>query len=76
MTSAADQLTIRARSLTRAYGDVKALEDFNLDVWEGGLLTLLGPSGCGKTTALRVIAGFESSAGSEWSFRTMRCSPT
>ncbi len=63
MTSAADQLTIRARSLTRAYGDVKALEDFNLDVWEGGLLTLLGPSGCGKTTALRVIAGFETATG-------------
>lgn len=63
MTSAADQLTIRARGLTRAYGDVLALDDFNLDVWEGGLLTLLGPSGCGKTTALRVIAGFETAGG-------------
>ncbi|MGD2043587.1 MAG: ATP-binding cassette domain-containing protein, partial [Acidimicrobiia bacterium] len=49
---------MRARGLTKAYGDVLALNDFNLDVWEGSLLTLLGPSGCGKTTALRVIAGF------------------
>lgn len=40
-----------------------ALNDFNLDVWEGSLLTLLGPSGCGKTTALRVIAGFEEAEG-------------
>ena len=39
------------------------LNDFNLDVWEGSLLTLLGPSGCGKTTALRVIAGFEDATG-------------
>ena len=63
MTSAPDRLTIRARGLTKAYGDVLALNDFNLDVWEGSLLTLLGPSGCGKTTALRVIAGFESASG-------------
>jgi iron(III) transport system ATP-binding protein len=41
-----------------------ALDHFSLDVWEGGVVTLLGPSGCGKTTALRVIAGFESGSGS------------
>lgn len=64
MTSATDRLTIRARGLTRAFGDAVALDDFSLDVWEGSLLTLLGPSGCGKTTALRVIAGFETASGS------------
>jgi iron(III) transport system ATP-binding protein len=63
VTSATDQLTIRARGLTKTYGDVVALDHFNLDVWEGGLMTLLGPSGCGKTTALRVIAGFEGAEG-------------
>jgi iron(III) transport system ATP-binding protein len=42
---------------------VVALDHFNLDVWEGGMMTLLGPSGCGKTTALRVIAGFEDAEG-------------
>ena len=40
-----------------------ALDHFSLDVWEGGVVTLLGPSGCGKTTALRVIAGFEDAVG-------------
>ena len=63
MTSTPETLTIRARGLTKTYGDVVALDDFNLDVWEGSLLTLLGPSGCGKTTALRVIAGFETATG-------------
>jgi iron(III) transport system ATP-binding protein len=63
VTSATDQLTIRARGLTKTYGSVVALDRFNLDVWEGGLMTLLGPSGCGKTTALRVIAGFEGAEG-------------
>ncbi len=51
--------TIRAREVTKTFGEAVALDHFSLDVWKGGLLTLLGPSGCGKTTALRVIAGFE-----------------
>ena len=63
MTSATDRLTIRARGLSKSFGEVAALDHFNLDVWEGSLLTLLGPSGCGKTTALRVIAGFEQAKG-------------
>ncbi|AEX84970.1 ABC transporter [Marinitoga sp. 1135] len=36
-----------------------AVNDFNLKVEEGQLVTFLGPSGCGKTTTLRMIAGFE-----------------
>ncbi len=58
--SSPEHLAIRARSLTKRYGEAVALDDFNLDVWSAGILTLVGPSGCGKTTALRVIAGFES----------------
>jgi iron(III) transport system ATP-binding protein len=58
-----DRLTIRARGLSKQFGEVVALDRFDLDVWEGSLLTLLGPSGCGKTTALRVIAGFETAEG-------------
>lgn len=35
----------------------KILEDLNLSIKEGELVSLLGPSGCGKTTTLRVMAG-------------------
>src|SRR5690554_3705788 len=38
---------------------VVAVNDVNLEVANGELVTLLGPSGCGKTTTLRMIAGFE-----------------
>jgi NitT/TauT family transport system ATP-binding protein len=34
-----------------------ALKGLDLEVREGGFLSLLGPSGCGKSTALRIIAG-------------------
>ncbi|MET0564943.1 MAG: ABC transporter ATP-binding protein [Acidimicrobiia bacterium] len=64
MSSATDRLAIRARDLTRSFGAAVALDHFSLDVWEGGVVTILGPSGCGKTTALRVIAGFENAGGS------------
>jgi len=40
-------------------GKVEAVNDVNLQIQPGELLTLLGPSGCGKTTTLRMIAGFE-----------------
>ncbi len=35
---------------------VQALENINLDIYEGEFISLLGPSGCGKTTLLRMIA--------------------
>lgn len=39
-------------------GKNKILENLNLSVKKGELVSLLGPSGCGKTTTLRVVAGF------------------
>lgn len=44
---------------TKGLGSVVAVDNLNLNVKEGELLSLLGPSGCGKTTTLRMIAGFE-----------------
>jgi len=44
--------------VSKFFGDVKAVDDIDLQVNEGELFFLLGPSGCGKTTTLRVIAGF------------------
>ena len=51
---------VRFEGVTKRFGrDVVAVDNINLSVETGKLVTLLGPSGCGKTTTLRMIAGLE-----------------
>ena len=53
------QPAIQLVRLRKAFGDVVAVDDIDLEIMEGEFFSLLGPSGSGKTTVLRMIAGFE-----------------
>ena len=46
------------RNITKSFGGYTAVDNLNLTLHEGELVSLLGSSGCGKTTTLRMIAGF------------------
>lgn len=46
-------------------GDVKAVNNMNLDIKDKEFIVFVGPSGCGKSTTLRMIAGLESISGGE-----------
>jgi len=50
---------VRFDHVTKAFGDVIALRELDLEVYDGEFLVLVGPSGCGKSTALRLVAGLE-----------------
>jgi putrescine transport system ATP-binding protein len=50
---------IRFETITKRFGDLTAISDLSLDIYEREFFALLGPSGCGKTTLLRIVAGFE-----------------
>lgn len=50
---------LELKNVSKQFGTVLAVNNFDLDVDRGTLVSFLGPSGCGKTTTLRMIAGFE-----------------
>ncbi|UTC43426.1 ABC transporter ATP-binding protein [Treponema sp. OMZ 857] len=41
--------------ISKIYGDLKALDNINLNVEEGEWLSIMGPSGSGKTTLMNII---------------------
>jgi iron(III) transport system ATP-binding protein len=51
--------SVRFEGVTKAFGEVVAVNAISFLVEAGSLATLLGPSGCGKTTTLRLVAGLE-----------------
>jgi len=48
---------IEATDLSKAYGDVQAVDHVTLSVKEGALFGLLGPNGSGKTTMIKMLTG-------------------
>lgn len=50
---------LRLENLTKKFGEVTAVDNIDLEIYDGEIITLLGPSGCGKSTTLRSIAGLE-----------------
>ncbi|HET6594638.1 MAG TPA: ABC transporter ATP-binding protein, partial [Anaerolineales bacterium] len=46
-------------NVSRHFGEVKAVDEANLEIRDGEFFSMLGPSGSGKTTCLRMIAGFD-----------------
>ncbi len=50
---------IRFDKVSRYFGEVRAVDQVDLEVKDGEFFSMLGPSGSGKTTCLRMIAGFD-----------------
>lgn len=58
-TNETEDPILSLNGIQRQFGETVAVDNVDLSVCKGELLTLLGPSGCGKTTTLRMIAGLE-----------------
>ena len=51
--------SIELVNLIKNFGNLVAVNDFNLEIKDKEFVALLGPSGCGKTTTMNMIAGIE-----------------
>ena len=48
---------LELRHIKKSYDNVTILEDMNLKIQDGEIVSILGPSGCGKTTLLNLVLG-------------------
>lgn len=54
---------LKLENLKKVYDGVTILENINLDIEDGEIVSILGPSGCGKTTLLNLILGIADADG-------------
>ena len=54
--------SIRTAGLTKDFGDLRAVNEINLDLPEGGVAGFVGPNGAGKSTTIRMLLGQSTTA--------------
>jgi ABC-2 type transport system ATP-binding protein len=59
------EMVVEAQSLSKSYGDLKALDEVSFEVKKGEIFGLIGADGAGKTTAFRIIGGVLAEGGGE-----------
>src|SRR5512137_1289289 len=47
---------IICEGLTKTFGSITAIQDFNIEIPDGRIFGLLGPNGAGKTTTMRMLS--------------------
>ncbi len=58
------KILLQTYGLSKSFSGVKALQNLDLEIYEGEILGLLGPNGSGKSTFINVISGhFASTSG-------------
>ena len=63
------QVLLQTHGLSKSFSGVKALQNLDLDIYQGEILGLLGPNGSGKSTFINVISGHFAATGGQKIFQ-------
>ena len=58
-------MSLNVEQVSHFYGTDQALDEVDIEIGQGEIVSLVGPSGCDKTTLLRLIAGFDALSSGE-----------
>jgi ABC-2 type transport system ATP-binding protein len=51
-------MSIEVKSLTKVYGEQKAVDNISFNVGKGEIVGFLGPNGAGKSTTMKIVTGY------------------
>ncbi len=55
--SKTDNIILQAKSISKRFGGIKALDSVNLDIYKGQVNAIVGENGAGKSTLMKVLTG-------------------
>ena len=66
------ELILKITNLRKRYhsinDEILAIDDINLEIYKGEIISIVGPSGCGKSTLLSILANLEDKSSGEIDF--------
>jgi gliding motility-associated transport system ATP-binding protein len=51
-------MSIEVKTLTKKYGEQKAIDEISFNVGQGEIVGFLGPNGAGKSTTMKILTGY------------------
>ncbi|MHC4536056.1 MAG: ATP-binding cassette domain-containing protein, partial [Planctomycetota bacterium] len=55
--SKTDNIILQAKSISKAFGGIKALDSVSLEIYKGQVNAIVGENGAGKSTLMKVLTG-------------------
>jgi ABC-2 type transport system ATP-binding protein len=52
-----DKVVLKIEHLKKRYGDLQAVDDLSIEIYEGEIFGFLGPNGAGKSTSINMMCG-------------------